>query len=222
MAPRFPAFGRTHAIRSIGQIGTPPAQGRAMAKTSPQDHVPDNSHTVLILIDVINDFEFPGGEKLFRYAYPAARRIKSMKQAMRARGVPTIYANDNFGRWKSDFREVLDHCLEEGVRGKPVAELLRPGPEDYFVLKPKYSAFYGSALDTLLRYLGARELVLAGFAGDICVLFSASDARMRDYSLRIPRDCIASESIARNRRAIGLLGEILGVDVTPWSRQRST
>jgi nicotinamidase-related amidase len=189
-----------------------------MAKTSPQDHVPDNSHTVLLLIDVINDFEFPGGEELLKYAYPAARRIKRMKQAMHARGVPTIYANDNFGRWQSDFREVLNHCLEEGVRGKPVAELLRPCPDDYFVLKPKYSAFHGSALDTLLRYLGATELVIAGFAADMCVLFSASDAHMRDYSLRIPRDCIASESPARNRRVIGLLGEVLGADVSPWGR----
>ena len=199
-------------------MGTPPAQGRDMAKTSPQDHVPDSSNSVLILIDVINDFEFPGGEELFRYAYPAARRIKSMKQAMNARGIPTIYANDNFGRWQSDFREVLDHCLQDGVRGKRVAELLRPGPEDYFVLKPKYSAFYGSALDTLLGYLGARELILAGFAADMCVLFSASDAQMRDYSLRIPRDCIASESPTRNRRAICFLSEVLRADVTPWRR----
>jgi nicotinamidase-related amidase len=186
-----------------------------MAKTSPQDHVPDNSRTVLVLIDVINDFEFPGGEELFRYAYPAARRIKRMKQAMCAKGIPTIYANDNFGRWQSDFREVLDHCLDEGVRGRPVVELLRPGPDDYFVLKPKYSAFYGSALDTLLQYLGAAELVLAGFAGDICILFSASDAHMRDYTLRVPRDCIASETPARNQRAIGFLSEVLGVDVSP-------
>jgi nicotinamidase-related amidase len=186
-----------------------------MAKASPQDHVPDNSQSVLLLIDVINDFEFPGGEELFRYAYPAARRIMRMKQAMRARGIPTIYANDNFGRWKSDFREVLAHCLEDGVRGKPVVELLRPDAEDYFVLKPKYSAFYNSALDTLLKYLGATELIMAGFAGDMCVLFSASDAHMRDYTLRIPRDCIASESPARNRRAIGLLSEVLDVDVSP-------
>jgi nicotinamidase-related amidase len=93
---------------------------------------------------------------------------------------------------------------------------LRPAPEDYFVLKPKYSAFYGSVLDTLLNYLGARNLVLAGFAGDMCVLFTASDAYMRDYTLRVPRNCIASETPARNRRAVALLSEALGVDVSPF------
>jgi len=186
-----------------------------MAEARPQDHVPDNSHTALLLVDVINDFEYPGGEQLLRYAWPAARRIKSMKQAMKARGIPTIYANDNFGRWKSDFQEVLAHCLEQDVRGRPVAELLRPDPEDYFVLKPKYSAFYSSVLDTLLRYLGARNLVLAGFAGDMCVLFTASDAYMRDYTLRVPSDCMASLTPARNRRAVGFLSEVLGVDVSP-------
>ena len=94
--------------------------------TSPKDHVPDSSRTVLLLVDVINDFEFPGGEDLFRYALPAARRIKSMKQAISARGIPTIYANDNFGRWKSNFNDVLEHCLSSDVRGRRVAELLRP------------------------------------------------------------------------------------------------
>ena len=188
-----------------------------MTRASPRDHVPDTSRTVLLLIDVINDFEFPGGENLFRYALPAAKRIKRMKQAMGARGIPTIYANDNFGRWQSDFRDVLEYCLGSDVRGRPVVELLKPGPNDYFVLKPKYSAFYGSALDTLLRYLGAKDLVLAGFACDMCVLFSANDAHMRDYSLHVPRDCIASESPARNRRAIGYLGEVLGVDISAFS-----
>jgi nicotinamidase-related amidase len=198
------------------QLGTSPALLAAMAEARPQDHVPDDSHTALLLVDVINDFEFPGGEKLLRNALPVARRIKRMKQAMRARGIPTIYANDNFGRWKSDFREVLAHCLDKDARGKPIAALLRPEPDDYFVLKPKYSAFYGSVLDTLLKYLGARELVLAGFAGDMCVLFSASDAYMRDYQLRVPRNCIASETPARNRRAIAFLNEVLGVDVSPY------
>jgi hypothetical protein len=105
------AFGRVGDL-SVDS-GTSPALAGAMAEARPQDHVPDNSHTALLLVDVINDFEFPGGEQLLRYALPAARRIKSMKQAMQARGIPTIYANDNFGRWKSDFQEVLAHCLEK-------------------------------------------------------------------------------------------------------------
>jgi nicotinamidase-related amidase len=184
--------------------------------TSPKDHVPDSSRTVLLLVDVINDFEFPGGEDLFRYALPAARRIKSMKQAISARGIPTIYANDNFGRWKSNFNDVLEHCLSSDVRGRRVAELIRPEPEDYFVLKPKYSAFFDSTLDTLLRYLGARKLILAGFAADMCVLFSANDAYMRDYSLQVPGNCIASETPARNRMAISYLRDVVKADVSPW------
>jgi nicotinamidase-related amidase len=177
--------------------------------------VPDTAHTALLLVDVINDFEFAGGENLLRYALPAARRIMRMKQAMSARGIPTIYANDNFGRWKSDFRDVLEHCLSSEVRGRPVAELLQPGPDDYFVLKPKHSAFFATTLDTLLRYLGAKQLILAGFAGDMCVLFSANDAYMRDFALRVPADCTASESQARNRMALRFLHDVLGVDVSP-------
>jgi nicotinamidase-related amidase len=123
-----------------------------------------------------------------------------------------IYANDNFGRWRSDFQQVVEHCLTDGVRGQAIAEILKPGPEDYFVLKPKHSAFYSTTMDLLLHYLEAKRVVLTGFTGDMCVLFTAADAYLRDLQINVPADCVASQSPAENRKALEYIGRVFKAD----------
>jgi len=176
---------------------------------------PDKSPLALLLVDVINPLDFPEADQLLRHALPAAGRIAALKQRMQEADIPVIYANDNFGRWRSDFNAVVDRCLEQGCKGRPLCELLRPGPDDYFVLKPKHSAFFSTTLDTLLRYLGTRALVLCGFAGDICVLFTANDAYMRDLQLLVPSDCTASNTSAANAAALEQMQRVLKADIRP-------
>ncbi len=176
---------------------------------------PDKSPVALVLIDVINDMDFEEGERLLEHALPAARRIAELKKRAKELGVPVVYANDNFGRWRSDFREVVRHALESDVRGRPVAELLPPEEDDYFVLKPKHSAFFATTLDVLLDYLEVERLILAGFSGDVCVLFSVNDAYMRDLLLHVPSDCVASVSARSNQRTLAYMERILRVDSTP-------
>jgi len=178
-------------------------------------NAPDKADVALLLIDVINDLEFPEGDQLLGHALPAARRIAALKARAQAAGVPAVYVNDNFGRWRSDFNAQVRHCLQDEVRGKPVAELLRPGPEDYFVLKPKHSGFFSTALDTLLEYLEARAVVLAGFAANICVLFTANDAYMRDLVLAVPSDCVASNTEGENAHALDQMERVLKADTRP-------
>ena len=178
-------------------------------------NVPDDSSIVLILIDLINDFEFDGADQMFKNTLAIAQPIARLKQNAKAAGVPVIYVNDNFGKWQSDFRKLVDHCLEDNVKGKPIARLLRPDERDYFVLKPKHSAFYSTNLDLLLRYLRANTLILTGIAGNICVLFTASDAYMRDFNLLVPQDCIASETEADNQHALAYMAKILKADTGP-------
>jgi nicotinamidase-related amidase len=178
-------------------------------------NAPDHCPVALLIVDMINDLEFEGGARVLRGALRVARRVAALKRRARAARVPVIYANDNFGRWRSDFREAVDHCLHDGVRGQPLADLLRPEPEDYFVLKPKHSAFYATTLATLLDYLGARRLVLAGINGDTCVLATAMDAYLRDYEIHVPRDCVASLSPAHNRGALAYMKRVLDADTGP-------
>ena len=176
---------------------------------------PDNARVALLLIDVINDLEFEGGAELLRHALPAAKRIAAFKQRCRRAGIPAVYVNDNFGKWRSDFKKLVSHCLNDNTRGQPVVELLKPERDDYFVLKPKHSGFFSTTLDLLLEHLGARTLILTGFTGDICILFTANDAFMRDYRLIIPSDCVVSESETENRRALKYMRRVLEADVRP-------
>jgi nicotinamidase-related amidase len=176
-------------------------------------NVPDKSPIALLLIDVINDLEFPEADQLLEHALPMARRLAELKRRAKAAGVPAIYANDNFGRWQSDFSKILEHCQRDGVRGKPIVELLKPEPDDYFVLKPKHSGFFSTTLDTLLEYLGVKTLIVTGLAGDICVLFTANDAYLRDFHLFVPSDCVASNDAGENRHSLEQMQRVLKADI---------
>jgi len=178
-------------------------------------NVPDKAEVALLLIDVINDLEFEDGEKLLNFALPMAKKIAALKERAHQAQIPVIYVNDNFGRWQSDFNKILEHCLKDDVRGKPLAELLRPDQDDYFVLKPKHSGFFSTTLDTLLDYLKAKTLILTGVAANICVLFTANDAYMRDFNLVIPSDCVASNTKEENEHALKLMEHVLKADTTP-------
>ena len=181
---------------------------------------PDKSDVALLLIDVINDLDFPEANQLLRYARPMARKLLQLKQRAKQAGVPVIYVNDNFGRWRSDFRRQVAHCLREKSRGREIVSLLQPDEDDYFVLKPKHSAFFSTTLNTLLRYLGSKKLIVTGIAGNFCVLFTANDAYMRDYSLIVPSDCIASNTAEENHQALVLMRKFLKADTRPSTKLR--
>jgi nicotinamidase-related amidase len=178
-------------------------------------NVPESSPVALLLIDVINDMDFEGSEALVRQAIPMAKRIAELKRRARDASIPVIYINDNFGRWQSDFRKLVEHCLNDGVPGEAIARILQPEEDDYFILKPKHSAFFETTLDTLLAYLGAKTLVMTGVAGNICILFSANDAYLRDYNIVVPGDCVVSNTVEENDHALQQIQRVLKGDVTP-------
>jgi nicotinamidase-related amidase len=178
-------------------------------------NAPDTAPVALLLIDVINDLAFPDGKALRKQALPMAKKIAALKRRAKEAGIPSIYVNDNFGRWQSDFQTLLRHCLDEDVCGQPIAILLQPEAEDYFVLKPKHSGFYATTLELLLQALGVHTLILTGMAGNICVLFTANDAYMRGYRLLIPADCVASQTVRDNTSALHLMQTVLKADIRP-------
>jgi len=178
-------------------------------------NVPDDSSVVLIIIDMINDLEFPGGDKLLKSALPVAENIRRLKDKLKQTGVAIIYANDNFGRWQADFDAQISHCLNDNVRGEPIVKLLQPDEDDYFILKPKQSAFFSTTLDTLLKYLKTKTLILTGLTGDVCVLFTALDAYQRDFHIFIPSDCTASIKTADNETMLRQMERIIKSDIRP-------
>ena len=177
-------------------------------------NVPDESSTALLLIDVINDFEFEGGDELLELAMPVGRQIAELKRRAKEGGIPSIYVNDNFGIWRSDLNKIVSHCTRDKIRGKPFCELVLPDEDDYFVLKPKHSGFFCTTLELLLEHVRATNLILTGIAGNNCVLFTANDAYMRDFKLFVPSDCVVSQSKEENEYALKQMEKVLKADVT--------
>jgi nicotinamidase-related amidase len=179
---------------------------------------PDKSDAALLLIDVINDFDFPEGDELLRLALPVGKNIAALKKRTKDAGIPTIYVNDNFGRWQSDFKKIVAHCSRAEAKGKEFVKLLLPEEDDYFVLKPKHSGFYSTTLDLLLTHLSAKNLILTGIAGNNCVLFTANDAYMRDFKIFVPPDCVVSNTEEENRYALKQMEDVLKADATVASK----
>ncbi|KTT25658.1 isochorismatase family cysteine hydrolase [Pseudacidovorax intermedius] len=172
----------------------------------------------LVIIDMISCWDFPDAEHLLPHARRAAEEIAALAEACRARDVPVIYANDNRGRWRSDFRALVDGALAQDGPGADITRLLQPWAEDYFVLKPKHSIFHGTPMPFLLQHLGVQRLVLTGVSSDQCVLMSVSDARMRELDPIVPADCSASQGDARHRALLQQLRETWKVEAPPTWR----
>jgi nicotinamidase-related amidase len=170
----------------------------------------------LVLIDVVNPLAFEEGDRLLRHALPMAHRIVELQRRTRALGIPTVYVNDNFDAWHFGFRDLVEDVRAGAGPGRALLDVIEPDPQrDYFVLKPMHSGFFCSALEVLLRRLGARTLILAGIAADVCVFLTASDAYMRGFELVIPGDCVACECEERKQRTLEQMARVLKADVRP-------
>ena len=173
------------------------------------------SKAALLLIDVINHFEFPDGDRILRQAMPIAPRIARLKTRAREAGIPTIYVNDNFGHWRSEASKLVEYCTREGAPSRKFVEQLGPVPEDYFVLKPMHSAFYQTPLELLLRKLGSRTLIVCGLATNSCVVCTAHDARMRNFQLFVPSDCTAARTKREHEQAIAHIASMADANISP-------
>src|SRR4051812_26125308 len=168
------------------------------------------SKRVLLIIDLFNPEGFSEPPGLAGAALAAARHTAALKVRLRRARVPVIYANDNFGQWQSNFSTLVEICKGLAGEAGKVAQLLAPRPEDWALLKPRHSAFYGTPLDFMLDELGARGLILTGVMTDSCITMTANDAHMRKYDVWVPADCVASSTQARTRAALRQLERVAG------------
>jgi nicotinamidase-related amidase len=166
---------------------------------------------VLLIIDMINPLQFSKAELLLDGMKQMIEALTELIARARDASIPIIYVNDNSGRWESD-RDFLIRDALSGQGGALVHKIL-PQPSDYFIIKPKHSGFFATPLHALLHDLGAETLILTGVAGNICVLFTANDAYMRDYKLIIPKDCCASNVQEDNEYALHMMHNVLSADI---------
>ncbi|MGE7122611.1 isochorismatase family cysteine hydrolase [Peribacillus sp. NPDC046944] len=168
---------------------------------------PDSPSIALLIIDMINDFNFDNGDMLLQHTKAIMKPIIELKRYMKENGYPIIYINDHYKLWQADYNKIIETCKNE--RNANLIERIKPEQDEFFLIKPKHSAFYGTALNTLLHQLHVKRLILTGIAGNICVLFTANDAYMREYELWVPEDCIASASKDDNYYALTMMNHVL-------------
>lgn len=189
------------------------AKGRKTAGPTAPQRDQKRGGVALVIIDMINNFDFAGAEALKPQAEAAAKAIAELKAQARKDGAPVIYVNDNFGEWHSEKSLLVERALEGG---NPITQKLRPAGDDYFIIKPQFSGFYATNLPVLLPKLGVSRLILTGIATEICVLFTAADAHMRDYALWIPEDAVGSEGV-QGDWALSIMRDSMGAETAPTS-----
>jgi len=174
-------------------------------------------NTALVILDMINEMDFAGAGSMRQATEKAAAVILKLRDAADKAELPVIYVNDNFGEWHSERYRLVERALGSKPAHEFVARLA-PRDGDYFVIKPQFSGFYATNLPVLLPKLGVDRLVLTGIAADICVLFTAADAHMRDYELWVPEDAVAAQTPERRRWALEIMKQSMGAEVRPTGR----
>jgi len=178
------------------------------------------SGLALLVVDMVSSWDFEDADSLAPRALAIAPRIGSLKRRCLQAHVPVVFVNDNRGRWRSEFRELVRASIDESETGAAIAEHLRPADGDYSVLKPKQSAFYATPLDLLLRHLRVRRVIVTGVTSDQCIVMTAAEAHMRDYDVVVPRDCLGAPSAARTAATLRQLGDAHGIATPPSTRLR--
>ena len=173
----------------------------------------------LLIIDMINCFDFEGAKLIQPKAAAAADAILALRGTVEQTGWPVVYVNDNFGEWHSEKSRLVECAI---AAGSAVTARLAPRDDDFFIMKPQFSGFYATNLQVLLPKLGVSRLIVTGVATDICVLFTAADAHMRDYSLWIPQDAVAAEDDELGRSALAIMQKTMGTETAPTSALRPT
>lgn len=184
-----------------------------MSKIKTDDLTP--SKTVLLLVDFINPLSFDGAAAITPFALEAARQTARLRRRLAGEGVRTVYANDNYGQWTSDFHTLFKRCQRMRGAAGQIAELMKPKRRDFAVLKPRHSAFHATPLHLLLEQLHCKHLIVTGIAADNCVFFTAMDAYLRGYSLWVPIDCVAAESAEARDQALQQMARVLKADIGP-------
>lgn len=189
----------------------------AEATSEPTAPFRDSGHggVALVIIDLVNRFDFEGGDRLKAAAEKIVEPVLRLRSAFDEAEAPAIYVNDNFAEWHSEKTKLVERARAEA---DDFVQRIEPREQDYFVIKPQLSGFYATNLPLLLPKLGVSRLVLTGVAADMCVLFTAADAHMRDYALWVPADAVATGSASRTEAALEIMRERLGAETRPTSQ----
>jgi nicotinamidase-related amidase len=165
-----------------------------------------------LVVDVIHDFVYGkfGGARAQKILNP----LKALLADAREKDIPVIYVTDaHLPDVDREFEIWQEHAVE-GSKGAEVVTEVAPMEGDHRVLKRRYSCFYATGLDALLRELGVETLVLAGLVTNICIQHTAADAFFRGYRVVVPRDCVEAATDEAQEESLKYMEEMYGAEIT--------
>lgn len=169
---------------------------------------------VLLIIDMQNDFiakgapiECPGGRDIIP-------RIQVLKAWANDNGIPIVYTQETHRKQKVDFgleleRSEPEHCVE-GTPGIRIVEALKPDERDYVIRKPRYSAYYQTDFELLLKGLKRKVVIIVGAATNVCVYASALETQQRDMYAVVVSDCVAGTSVELHEAFLKNIDYVIG------------
>jgi nicotinamidase-related amidase len=146
------------------------------------------SRIATIVIDMLNPYDHEDADLLAEQARTRIEPLQQLIQATRDADAELVYVNDNYG----DFTVTRQDLIERAMNGRrpELVEPIKPPDPVSFIHKVRHSAFYSSSLEYLLRDLEVDTLILAGQVTEQCILYSALDAYVRHFEVRIPTDAV--------------------------------
>lgn len=162
-------------------------------------------NTAVIVVDMQNIWVHPRGARYLPMSEDIVPRIQDLLAFCRPRGMPVIYLHTTKRRDLADagiFADIKPQSHDadnewsnfEGAPGAEIYEAVKPAQSDILVKKFRYSGFYGTQLENLLRALGRDTIAVAGVATNVCCDSTARDGAMRDFKVLFLSDCSASFS----------------------------
>lgn len=162
----------------------------------------------LLVIDMLKDFVYEDGALVVTGSMDLVGPINEKIREFRDKGEPVIFVCDAHDPSDKEFKVWPPHAIE-GTRGSEVIDELDKRPEDTLIKKTRYSAFFNTDLEEVLKEKGVDELVLTGVLTDICVMHTAVDADMRDYKVVVPRNCVGSVTHEAHEWALKHMEDII-------------
>lgn len=166
----------------------------------------------LLVVDMLKDFVYPRGALTVPGAGELVGPINEKIAEFRKNGEPVIFVRDSHEEGDEEFQVWGAHAVE-GTWGAEIIDELDLRESAAQVKKKRFSAFFNTTLEEVLRERGIDTLVITGVLTNICVLHTAADARMRGYRVKVPRCCVYSGEEESNRWALKHIEGVLGGEV---------
>ena len=170
------------------------------------------SKTALIIIDLINDFVTG------KFGNPRAEavviRTKELLEACRENGVRVIHVTDaHLPEIDTEF-DIWGPHAERGTEGAEIVPDLEPLENEIHLHKRRYSAFYATGLDSILRELKIERLIMTGVLTNICIQHTAADAFFRGYKIVVPADCVDTLTTEEQKYSLSYIEKMYNADIT--------